>query len=389
MPDRLGAGEHLAFEIGRAHPAAGRCEVEQRAGPQRGVGDNDAAGRRFRQQRPVDQQRRNQRLRFDRRQAEAIDQLLFVQALDRITKREKRLPRYRPHAVAGFAVGNLRGRESYVPAHHDHVGDPVERDFESNLVDDVGNRSFQQGELDIVGQTPQVELLTEPHRAQRVDAGAVGLSFPEQRQARAAAAHLGQQGPGAANRGAAPEHLSHGEEDQTALLGFVDDLEGNTGAPLHPVEEHIAVPRLTNSAGGHRSHRVNTVAVNHAAEVLERRQGGIDGLRPDGAGGKRVAAEQHTSRGFLDGADRSVGRDLRDHQTNGARTHIEHCHEPWRRCRHVGGRRIGVGAGVRLMVGHNTGKRSTIAKRTCDPQIFIEPESATSSARKRARAVRL
>jgi hypothetical protein len=70
-----------------------------------------------------------------------------------------------------------------------------------------------------------------------------------------------------------------------------------------PVEEDVAVSRLPHRTGGHRPHGVNTVAIDDAAEIFERRQGGIDGLRSNGAAGKCVATEQYTSRCFLDGSD--------------------------------------------------------------------------------------
>ena len=60
------------------------------------------------------------------------------------------------------------------------------------------------------------------------------------------------------------------------------------------------------------------------------------GLRSNGAGRKRVAAEQDASRRFLDRPDRSIRRDLGDDEANGARTHVEDRDELWRRCGRVG-----------------------------------------------------
>jgi hypothetical protein len=144
VPDRLGAGQHLVLEVGGAQPAAGRREVEQDAGPQRRVGDDEPPRRRFRQQRPVDEQRRHERFRLDRREAETIDQLFLVAALDRVAEREERVARHRLDAVRRLAVEDLRRRESHVTADHDHVGDPAERDLAADFVDDVRDRSFQQ-----------------------------------------------------------------------------------------------------------------------------------------------------------------------------------------------------------------------------------------------------
>ena len=86
MADRFGARQHLVLEVGCAQPAARRGEVEQDAGPQRGVGHDDPAGRRFRQQRPVHQQGGHERLGLDGRKTEPVDQLLLVQPLDRVAE---------------------------------------------------------------------------------------------------------------------------------------------------------------------------------------------------------------------------------------------------------------------------------------------------------------
>ena len=47
VSDRLGAGQHLALEVLGAQAAAGRREVEQHAGPQRRVGDDEAGAPSF------------------------------------------------------------------------------------------------------------------------------------------------------------------------------------------------------------------------------------------------------------------------------------------------------------------------------------------------------
>ena len=183
-----------------------------------------------------------------------------------------------------------------------------QRNLEPDFLDDVRDRSLQQRELHVVGQPPQVELLPEPHGAERVDAGAIGLPVPQQREARAAAADLGQQRPRAAKRRAAAERLPHGEEHQPALLRFVDDLEGDPRAALDPIEEHVAVARFAHRAGRDGAQVLNAVAVDHAAEILERRERRVDRLRSNDAGREGVAAEQDASRRFLDRANGPVRR---------------------------------------------------------------------------------
>ena len=196
VPDRLGAGQHLVLEVGGAQPAAGRGEVEQarrsaatrrrrRAGgpsfPTAASGRSSRAGTSVSAS-TAGRRKRSTSCSSSSRSTESQN----ARNASRVTA---------AHAVGGLAVEDLRRRESHVAADHDHVGDPAERDLAANFVDDVRDRSLQQRQLDVVGQPPQVELLAQPHGAERVDAGAVGLSLPQQRQAGAAAADFGEQRP--------------------------------------------------------------------------------------------------------------------------------------------------------------------------------------------------
>ena len=82
VTDRFGARENLLLEILRSETAARLEQIQQHAGPQRGVGDDEVAGGGFRQQRPIDEQRRNERLGLDRGQSEAGHEAVVVQPLD-------------------------------------------------------------------------------------------------------------------------------------------------------------------------------------------------------------------------------------------------------------------------------------------------------------------
>ena len=105
----------------------------------------------------------------------------------------------------------MRRRQAHVAADRDHLRDPPERDLQPDLVDDVGDRALEQRDLQIVAMAAQVELLAEPDRAERVDARAIGLAAPQQRQARAAAADLDEQRPGALERRVAAKRVADGE----------------------------------------------------------------------------------------------------------------------------------------------------------------------------------
>ena len=170
----------------------------------------------------------------------------------------------------------------------------------------------------------QVELLAQPDRAERVDAGAVGLALAQQRQAGAAAADLGQQRRRRRLKRRVPaQRLPDRQVDQAALLGLVDDLERDAGAPADPIEEHVAVARLADRAGRHRAHAADAVAVH-------------DSRKPSSAASAasmvcdRITPPEKVSRPSSTPRDASsitrivpLGVDLGDDQPDRARAHVE------------------------------------------------------------------
>ena len=102
VAERLGAGQHLVLEVLCGDPALRLGDVEQHAGPQRRVRHDQAAAGGFGEQRAIDEQRRQQRFGFDRRQPEPIDQPVLVQPLDLVAEREKLLARHLPDVGVGL-----------------------------------------------------------------------------------------------------------------------------------------------------------------------------------------------------------------------------------------------------------------------------------------------
>ena len=127
------------------------------------------------------------------RQAEAIDDAVVVEALDLTAEVEEALAADLGDLSVGLAVGELGGDEAHVAADRDHVGDAVERDLDADFFHDVGDVAVEQRHLQFLCVAAEVELLAEPHRPERVDAGPRGLPAPEGREAGAAAADLDQQ----------------------------------------------------------------------------------------------------------------------------------------------------------------------------------------------------
>ena len=142
VPERLGAGQDLLLEVRRARRSARVGEVEQEAGAQRRVRNDEPAGGRLGHQRTVDEQGWHERLRFDRRQAKALDQLLFVEALDLIAEGEERVARNLTDAVVGVGLEDLRRREAHVAVDRHDVGDAAQRVVDPDLLDHVRDRPF-------------------------------------------------------------------------------------------------------------------------------------------------------------------------------------------------------------------------------------------------------
>ena len=155
----------------------------------------------------------------------------------------------------------------------------AQRHLQPDLVDDVGDLPLQQHELEVVADASRVQLLAQADGAERVDAGTDG--WPRRSSVRlvlppptsASSVHA----PSNADAVRAPCRTAR--NDQAALFGLVDDLEGDAGAPANAIEKGVAVAGLAHGAGRDGAHLLHAVAVDDLAEPFERRERGIDGLR--------------------------------------------------------------------------------------------------------------
>ena len=157
---------------------------------------------------------------------------------------------------------------------------------------------------------PQLQLLPQADGAEGVDAGPDRLAAAQQRQARAAAADLGKQGPLAVEPGLSPECWTARKASRLSSAS----LMMSNAIPVRradAIEKGVAVARLAHGAGRHGPHLLHAVAVDDAPEPLQRGQRGIGRARPDGGRRERVAAEQHGARGVLGDADRRRRRQVR------------------------------------------------------------------------------
>ena len=261
------------------------------------------------------------------RQAEAIDDAVVVQALDLTAEVEEALAADLGDLSVGLAVGELGRDEAHVPADRDHVRDAVERDLDADFFHDVGDVAVEQRDLQFLRVAAEVELLAEPHRPERVDAGPRGLPAPERREAGAAAADLDQQRARRLERRVPAQRIPDGQVDEPALLRLVDHFEPDAGPALDAVEEHVGIARFAHRARRHRPDVGDAVAVHDVTEPVERLEGRIHGLRADDAAREGVAAQQDAARGFLDDPHVAPGIDLGHDEADCARTHVEHANQ--------------------------------------------------------------
>ncbi len=228
LAEGLCTGEHLPLEVLGALPAARIGEVQQHAGAQRRIADHELARASFR--RPAcdrsaapargspppraaagnGRRARPPRAARPRRRTTGTDR-----ARSRADRRRRRCRaicdaanRMSPPTPITWVI-RLSGIST------------------ADLVDDVRDVATQQRHLDIVAVALQVELLTDPDRAECIDAGLRRFPAFEQRQAGAPSADLREECAGAPEGRMALEHVPDGQEQQAALFCFVDDLKDN------------------------------------------------------------------------------------------------------------------------------------------------------------------
>src|SRR5262245_9021522 len=129
----------------------------------------------------------------------------------------------------------MRGGQPHIAANRDHLSDTRERYFESDFLDDIGNRSLEQRDLQRVAEPSQVELLSKPDGAERIHARAVRPTAPQQHQARTSPANFPEERPGPLQCGVTAKSIPDGEVHKTALFSFVDDVKADAGASANPI----------------------------------------------------------------------------------------------------------------------------------------------------------
>jgi hypothetical protein len=162
LPQRLGAGEHLAAELLCAPAIAPVGDVEQHAGTQGSVTDHQPACGGFSHQRAVDEQGRRERLGVRGRHPKAFDQLVLLDLCDLVAERQKTIACDFARATFGIAVEDLRRREAHIATDSDDVRDAVQRHLDPDLFDDVGDIAAEKSQLHVVAVTLEIELLAHP-----------------------------------------------------------------------------------------------------------------------------------------------------------------------------------------------------------------------------------
>src|SRR6476620_1531984 len=173
LSEPLGACKHLPFEVLDVHPTSGISEVQERTSPQRRARHDYLADGGLRQQRPVDEQRRAECLRLDGRKSKPLDDAVLGQPLHLVAESQESLARDLVMAVVRFLFLHLRGQKADISAERNHVREPIERNLETDLIDDVRDVPTQQGRLNLLAMPSEIQLLAEPNRSECVHARAV------------------------------------------------------------------------------------------------------------------------------------------------------------------------------------------------------------------------
>ena len=132
--------------------------------------------------------------------------------------------------------------------------------------------------------------LLEPDRPQPQALRGGDLAVLQQRQQRAPAAHVGDQGLPLVDSQGVADRLTHGRDRQPALLGGVDHLDVQPRGHEQAVEERIAVGGFADGGGGHGADLLHLVQIEQLAVVAEHLDGGAAcSRRPSGRGGRYPA----------------------------------------------------------------------------------------------------
>ena len=170
-------------------------EVEEQADAQRGVGHGHLLGDRLQQQLAVGQERGHQRLRLRLGQPVALDDLLDV--VGRRSRRRSAMKASRVddgHAGLRRVVAeDPRGGEAHVAAQGDEVRGLAQRHLAPDVVHHVVDVAHQQPRPLLVAALPRGQALAHADGAQGIGPGVDRLPLAQERDVRAAAAHLDQQ----------------------------------------------------------------------------------------------------------------------------------------------------------------------------------------------------
>jgi hypothetical protein len=133
------------------------------------------------------------------------------------------------------------------------------------------------------------------------------LAPPKVRNVGAPAAHFDQERVPPGKRLVPAERLTNRDVSESVFFRAFDDLELDSGAQPHLIEEAIAVGRFANRAGGDGAVLLDAVAVHDLAETLERFKRRLHGRRAQAVVGEGVLAQQHAPRDVLQHPGRAVG----------------------------------------------------------------------------------
>ena len=145
----------------------------------------------------------------------------------------------------------------------------------------------------------------------------------EQRQQRAAAAHVGDQRLAPRDARGLAQGLPHRRDRQPALFRRADDLDLQARGQVNAVEKGVGIAGLAGGAGGHGPELLDLVEFQQLVEVAEDGQGHAHAGGAQASAAKGVLPQAGRPLQALDDLDAAVGQDLGDDHPHGVGADVD------------------------------------------------------------------
>ena len=297
-------------------------QVQQQAVPHGHLRDEQFGSLRGVEQRPVDHERRVERLSVRKLQFESPGQLFGGLTLALTRQLVKGAPRYHEQTFRANRLSDPPGHESRVASDCDERPDAIQGDAALRRTEDVRDMLTQNLRGPVGGFAAAKQSLPHADGSHGQALGFDDLPLRQHREQRASPADMRNQEQtplGAQLRTEMPANAGHG---QPALLRRIQDLQFQPGGHQHPIEEHVAVAGFADRAGRHRAQVHRPIRVQDPAKLPEDPHGRPNRRTAQPAASKCVLTKPDTLLQVFENFDAPIRQHLGHDQPDRIRTDV-------------------------------------------------------------------